>query len=125
VAEDAEADLVPALVADRKSHPGPQADSRADDPRAAEEATLAVVHVHRAALAMRAAGRLAEELGHRRLRVAALRQEVAVVAVGVADVVVGSQGGDKPAADRLLPDVEVQVTADLVLGVGVARAVLE
>jgi hypothetical protein len=59
VAEVAEADLVLAAILDGEGHAGGQGDVAADDGVAAEEPLLGVEEVHRAALALGAAGQLA------------------------------------------------------------------
>ena len=76
-------------------------------------------------LPLRAARRLAEQLGHHRSGGHAPRQRVAVLAVGGGDVVVGPERGDAADRHRFLPDVEVAEAADLAQAVGLARLFLE
>ena len=77
-------------------------------------ADLGVEEVHRPALALGAAGRLAEQLGHRGPRVHAQRQRMAVAAVAVDQRVLAllEDRGDAD-GDRFLPAVEVAEAADL------------
>jgi hypothetical protein len=83
-----------------------------------------VVEVHRAAEALRAPRRLAEELGHHRARRDALGERLAVRAVG-GDPVVVHRGAGRADRDRLLADVEMAEPEDLPLGVGLGRLLLE
>ena len=66
-----------------KARPRPSGNVPADDAMAADVADLGVEEVHRPALALGAAGHLAEQLGHGGARVHAQRQGVAVAAVAV------------------------------------------
>ena len=59
-------------------------DAAADDAEAADEPVLEVDHVHRARAAAADPGRAPEHLGRERLGVGALRERVAVAAVGAA-----------------------------------------
>ena len=74
---------------------------------------FAAEQVHRAALALRAAGGLAEQLGHHGPRRDAARDRLPVVAVGGDHVVVVAQHGDRAGADGFLSDVQVAEPADL------------
>ncbi len=67
VAEVADADPVFAPVLDGEADARRQGDMAADDRMAAEKSLLDVEEMHRPALPLGAAGRLAQELGHRRL----------------------------------------------------------
>ena len=74
VAEEADDDLVAALVLDGEAHAGRERQVAAHDAVAAEEVRRLVEQVHRAALALRAARRAAEQLGHDPPRIRALGQ---------------------------------------------------
>ena len=113
VAEVADADRVLALVLAGEGDAGGQRDVAADDRVAAEEALLGVEEVHRAALALGAAGVPAQELGHRLVGPHPPGQGVAVVAIGGDDVVVLAEDADRTDGDRLLSAIEVAEAADL------------
>src|SRR5256885_14187645 len=83
LAEVADAELVAILVADREPQTGSQRDVAADDPVAAHEPPPGVEQVHRAALPLRAARRLAEQLGHDLVRRHAARERLPVLAVEI------------------------------------------
>ena len=85
----------------------------ADDAVRAEHADVEVRDVHRAAAALAVAGRLAHQLGHHLVELAALGDEVAVAAVGRGDLVVIAQRGAHTGRDRLLADVEVEEAGKL------------
>ena len=93
VAEEADADLVALAVLDGEGDAGGDGDVAADDGVAAQEARLGVEEVHRAALALGAAGGLAQHLGHAGAGIHAAGQGVAVVAIGGDDVVVVPERG--------------------------------
>ena len=114
VAEEAEGDAAGLLVPLGEGEAEAERDVPADDAVAAHVADLGVEEVHRAALALGAAGRLAEELRHRGARAHAQRQAVAVAAVAVDQVVLAllEDGGDAD-GDGFLAAVEVAEPADL------------
>jgi hypothetical protein len=91
----------------------------------AHEVQAHVEQVHRAALALRAAGGLPVELRHHRARGYAARERLAVLAVGADHVVVGAERGERAHRQRLLADVEVTEAADLPEAVRLARLLLE
>jgi hypothetical protein len=68
--------------------------------------------VHRAALSLRAARRLAEQLGHDRVGRHAPRERLPVLAIGRDHVVVVAQGGERADRHRFLADVEMTEAAD-------------
>ena len=78
-----------------EGHARGQRQVAADDAVAAQEVVLGVEEVHRAAQALRAAGLLAEQLGHDRPGRHALGVGLAVVAVGRDDVVLGLERGHR------------------------------
>ena len=125
LAEEDDGDPVLAAVLRREGGAGRDRDVAADDAVAAEHVVLLVEEVHRAAEAPRAAGDLAEELGHGGARAHPARERHAVIAVGREQVVVGPERGGGADRDRLLPDVEVEEAADLALRVGARRLFLE
>ena len=88
VAEVAQRDVVLLLVLDRKAQPHAQGALAADDRVPAVHVVRLVEQVHRPALALRAAGHLAEHLGHRVVRLHPLGQRQPVVAIGPDDDVV-------------------------------------
>ena len=98
----------------------------ADDRVAAQEVLLGVEEVHRAPLALGAARRLAEQLGHARAwSIHAAGQGVAVVAVGGDDVIVVAEHADRTDGHRLLAAVLVEEAADRPLLVHHLRPLFE
>ena len=118
-------DLVCAAILGGEGDAGGQRNLSADDAVAAEEVLVGVEEVHRAALALRAAADLAEQLGHHLVGRSAHDERVAVVAVAREHVVVRSQRRERADGDRLLPDVEVAEAADLAERVSLGRLLLE
>ena len=86
---------------------------RPDDRVAAQKVGALVEQVHRAALALGEPVASAVELGHGALRIRALRQAVAVLAVGGDRVVVRAERRGRADRHRLLADVEMEESADL------------
>ena len=87
----------------RERRAGRDAHAAADDAVRAEDAGVDVGDVHRAALALAVAGRLAEQLGHHQRRVAALGDAVAVAAVGAGDVSSGRSAAQAPTPTASMP----------------------
>ena len=83
-----------------------QRDAAADDAVGAEHPFVDVGDVHRAALALADAGRLAHQLGHHAGDVDALGDAVTVAAVGRGDEVVVGQVGADADRDGLLAGVK-------------------
>ena len=81
--------------------------------------------MHRAALAARAAGGLAEKLRHAGVHVHPHRERVAVVPVGGDHVVVFPQERYRPNRDRFLADVKVEEPPHFALVVILQRRLLE
>ena len=125
LAHEADAHLIAAAVLDGEADAGGERDVPADDAVAAEEVHAAVEHVHRAALAVRAAVDAAEQLGHHGARRDAAHERLAVVAVRGDDVVVGPQRGLRARAHGFLSDVQVAEAADLAQRVRLGGAFLE
>ncbi len=125
VAHEGHAGALQALVLEPVGEAGAERHLAADDAVAAPVVAGGVEEMHRAALALGAAGHLAVELRHERVQLHADRDGVAVVAVGGDDVVVLAH--QRAAADghRLLADVEMQEAADLLGLVGAQAALLE
>src|SRR5205823_12053226 len=94
LAEIADANLVASPVADRESEAGGERDVAADDPVTAHEPPPGVEQVHRATLPLRAARRLAEQLGHQRVRRHSSPDRLPVLAVRRNHVVVLAQRGE-------------------------------
>ena len=125
VAEEREAGALDAPVFQRVR------DSRAERHLAADNAVPAPVvprrieEVHRAALALGAAGGLAVKLRHELVQVHADGDGVAVVAIGRDDMILLLH--DRAAADGhgLLPDVQMEESADAALLIGAQAALLE
>src|SRR3989441_13180735 len=111
--EVTEAHLVAALVLDGEPDPGPERDMPAHDPVPPHESLPDVEQMHRAALALRAPGGFAEQLGHHRAGGDAARQRLAVLAVGGDDVIVVAQRRERADRHRLLSDVEMAEPTDL------------
>ena len=114
VAEVAQADPVFAAVLAGEGDAGGQRNMAADDRMPAEKSLLGVEKMHRPALALGAAGHLAQELGHSLLRGHPPRQAMTMVAVRRDDVIVLTQHADRADRHRLLAAVLVKKTADLV-----------
>src|SRR5438094_10061769 len=85
----------------------------ADDAVSAVEAVLRIEEVHRAALPLRDAGRLSEELRHDAARIGAEGESVSVIAIAGEDHVAFADGGEDSAGDRFLSAVDVEVAANL------------
>src|SRR6185437_12722120 len=90
---------------------------RADNRLTANQAVLSAIHVHRAALALADAGRLAKEFGHDGLRVHAPDNGLPMLAVAADDVVRRAQGAERADPAGLLPDIEMQEAANLAEGI--------
>src|SRR6185436_5042552 len=118
-------DLVGALDLRGQADAAHERRAAADDPVRPEHALVDVGDVHRAALAAADAGRLAVDLGHHALDVAALRDRVAVAAVRADDVVVGTEVADHAGGDRLLARVQVDEAGDLARRELAVQALLE
>ncbi len=97
-----------------KATPGGERDVAADDGVAAQEALLDVEEVHRAALALGAAGRLAEQFGHGGVCTDAPGERVAVIAVCRDHIIGVAQRADRAYGDRFLSAVLMKEAADLV-----------
>jgi hypothetical protein len=113
VARERDRDLIRPLHAGRESHAAHERRTAADDPVGAQHALGEVGDVHRPALAVAEAGRLAVDLGHHPLDVAALRDRVTVAAVGAGHVVVRPEVRAHARGDRLLAGVQVHEAGDL------------
>ncbi len=120
-AEEAETDLIAAAILDREADSRRDRDVGADDAVAAQEVVFPTEEVHRAALAVRAACCLAEQLGHDGTRRDAAGDRLRVVAIGRDHVIIVAQHGDRARAGRFLPDVQVAEAADLAECVRLAR----
>ena len=123
--EVTQAHLVAALILDREADPRGEGHVAADDPMAAHEPLRRVEQVHRAALALRAAGGLAVQLGHRRLGGDAPGQRLPVLAVGADDVIVRAQRAERARRHGFLTDVEMAEPADLAERVRLRRLFFE
>ena len=97
----------------------------ADDAPAAVEAALHVEQVHRAAIAPRDAGRLAEQLRHDRVGSEPTRERRSVVAVAREQVVALAEPVDRADVRGLLADAEVAVAPDAGARVLLLGALLE
>ncbi len=84
----------------------------ADNAMAAIEFLFAAEHVHRAALAMRVAGRTPGQFRHHCLGIDARRQHVAMVAIGGDDLVVEADIGLHAHHHRFLADIEMTEAAN-------------
>jgi len=105
---------------------GAEAHLRADDAVAAVEAMLDAEHVHRSALAFGNAGLASGQLGHDHLRVNAVGEHVAVVAVAGDDAVLADlQRRLKADCDRLLADIEVAESTNQAKPVKLPGSLLE
>jgi hypothetical protein len=92
---------------------GGDRDAGADHAVGAEHADAEIGDVHRAALALAGAARLAVELGHHGAGVGALGDGVAVAAMGRDEVVARREMGADAGGDRLLADREMDGAAHL------------
>src|SRR5581483_681947 len=86
-----------------------------DDAGRSHEADVRRRDVHRPALAATVARRASGELGEQARRVGALRERVSVRAVAAVDQVVAAKNRAGAGGDRLLPDPEVEESAELSL----------
>jgi hypothetical protein len=84
-----------------------------------------VEQVHRAALAVRASGGLAVELGHHAARRQPAGQRLAMFPVRGHDVVIGAKCCQRTDGDCFLPDIQVAESTDLAERVRLARLLLE
>jgi hypothetical protein len=87
VAEEADRDAVLPLHPVAEREPDRERQPAADDGVAAVEVRLRVEEMHRPAASARAAGRLAEHLGQRRLHRDAAGERMAMLAVGRDDAI--------------------------------------
>ena len=81
--------------------------------------------MHRAAAAVRDAGRLAEQLGHHDARVGALGEAMAVLAIGRDDVVLVVERVDRADRDGFLAGVEMAEAGDFAAAVHLGGLLLE
>jgi len=125
LAHEAGDDLVAAAVLDGEAHAGRDGHMATDDAVPAEEAELLVEHVHRAALAARAAILPPEQLRHDGARCHAPRERLPMIPIGRDDVVVGTEQRDDAGGDGFLPDVQVAEAADATDGIHLGAALLE
>src|SRR6185437_14457446 len=77
------------------------------------EIALRIAQMHGAALAMAAAGRLPEELGHHLTGTGPTGQGIAVIAIMAENMVPRFQGVDRANRDRLLANIEMEEAANL------------
>ena len=124
-AEETDAYFVVALVLAGEGETRGQRDVSSNNSMAAHEAALDVEQVHRAALALRATGGLAEQLRHYGFRRDALDERLPMFAVGTDDVVVVPQRCERTDRDCFLADVEVAEAADLTEGICFRRLFLK
>ncbi len=97
----------------------------ADDAPAAQEVTIDVEQVHRAAVAARHTRLLAEQLGHHGRGRAPDGERRGVVAVAHEQIVVGFEAVDAADVRRLLADRQMAVAADPCARVLLLRALFE
>src|SRR5437764_6803583 len=105
VAEVADGDALGVAIAQRVRGAGGEREMTADDSVAAVEAMLDIEQMHRAALALRNAGGLPEQLGHDAPRLGSERDGVGVIAIAGEEDVARLQRRDDAAGHRLLPAV--------------------
>ena len=125
VAEEGEADRSGAEILGGERRAGRERKVRADDRERAERADAHVGEVHRAALAMAEAVRLAEDLRHRAVQRSPHREHGTVAAVGASHGVARSEHAARTDGDRLLPLTEMRAAADEVLHEEAHHLVLE
>src|SRR5262249_18981450 len=125
VAEERQCDTLLALILYGKPQPGGDQQLGPDDRLAADHVVRVAVHVHRAALALAAAGGLAKQLGHHGLRLDPPEDGMPVLAVAADDVVLWLQCRERANPCRLLPDVEMEEAADLAECIFLGRLLLE
>ena len=115
VPKHADGDAVCALVQVAQGQARGKRQVGAHNGMPAPEILAHVRHVHRAAPALRAAGRFAKQLGDHLVGAQAAVDRHAVIAVSRDDAVLRLAGRDQAGADRLLADIQVQKTANLAL----------
>src|SRR5215211_4497847 len=125
LAEEADRDLVGTPRLGRERRAGRDAGRSPHDRVCAEIAVLVVGNVHRAALAAAVALLLAEELAEHTVDRRALRQAMAVAAVGARDVVVATERLADAHGDGFLTDVEMSQPWHLRAPVELVDALLE
>src|SRR5262249_44379444 len=89
----------------------------ANDGVTAHEAFFHFKEVHRSTTALRAACRLAEQLGHRSLHIPDSHQIMSMLTVRGQNVVSGLDRRDRTDRDRLLTDIEVKEATHLAAGI--------
>ena len=115
----------PVLIVDRERRSDRNRQMAADDAPAAQETTLDVEQVHRAAVSAGYTRLLAEQLGHDRFRRASDGERRGMVAVADEQVVVGFEAVDAADVGGLLPDGQMAVTANAGARVLLFGALLE
>src|SRR5262249_57434995 len=107
-------------ILDCEADSGGKGNMPADDPVSSEKAKRSIEQVHRPTLALGAARRLAEQLGHHGTGGHPAGQRLTVIAIGCHDVVVGPQLRQTSDSHRFLADIEMTESADLAHAVGFA-----
>src|SRR5579884_407340 len=125
LAEEADRHLVGAAPLRAERRPGRDPGRAADDRVRAQVPVREVRDVHRPALALVVAGRLAEQFGEHEVDARALREAVAVPAMRRGDVVVLAKRRADADRDALLADVEVREAGHLRAAVEIVHLLLE
>ena len=89
----------------------------AHDGVAAQESHALIKKVHRSALALRAAGLLAEKFRHDGARLHPSRQRMAVITIGAENGILRFERHDGADRDGFLPDVKMAKPANLPQGI--------
>ena len=108
VAEKGQGDLLGAPELGGVGRASGDGDFAAHNAVGAQDALVHGHDVHGAALALGVAGLFSQDLGHHPVQIGASGHQVAVAAVGGADVVVLTQSDTRPGGHRLLPQIQVR-----------------
>ena len=122
---EAHDDLITTAILDGESHAGGDRDMTTHDAVSTEKAEQLVEHVHRPALALRAAILPPEQFRHGRARRHAAGQRLSVITIGRDDVIVGTQQRHDTGRNGFLPDIQMAEAADPADGIHLGHALFE
>src|SRR2546425_7956719 len=123
--KEAQTYLIASFVLAGERESGAEGNVTTNDSMAAHESALDIEQVHRAALALRAASGLPEQLRHDGVRRDPLDQRLTVFAIGADDVVIVPKRRERADSHRFLADIQMAEAADLAEGIGLGCLFLE